>query len=158
MWIYNNSTKCEYDVWITHVSKLINVLIVKVKGHASTDDVLSGRTTLENKLGNDSADALAVAAVVPVPLEQKRRNLRQANVAKQVQKMMVDILKARRTMQQTTEEVCTVSSSDAFFVFSEEPPDWCKLVRGDALSPSETSWPNASTQNRTINSEFQLWI
>eukprot|EP00973_Karenia_brevis_P082927 11499771-Karenia_brevis.AAC.1 len=38
-----------------------NFLITKVKGHATAEDVVAGRTTDMNKFGNDAADELAVA-------------------------------------------------------------------------------------------------
>ena len=36
-------------------------LLTKVRGHTSAADVLTGRVTLMDKIGNDNADALAVA-------------------------------------------------------------------------------------------------
>ena len=68
-----------------------------VMGHATRLDVLRGRTTQEDKEGNDGADTLAVAGakehVTPpeVVLAYKQRR----DQAVQVQRMMVAILQAR---------------------------------------------------------------
>ncbi len=72
--------------------------ILKVKAHASWKDVADGSTTTEDKLGNDAADALAVAgavahAVDPALLHDFQWRLATAQA---VQAMMLDILEARR--------------------------------------------------------------
>ena len=76
-----------------------HVIFTKVKRHASMDDVAHGDTTITDKLGNGNTDALAVAAaVVPHVLRHERKQvLWRSRVITQVQKMMVDILRARQT-------------------------------------------------------------
>ena len=59
--------------WL-HVDKLLRsrladtVKISKVRGHATSADVLSGRVQLIDKIGNDNADALAVAGAFKITL------------------------------------------------------------------------------------------
>ena len=64
---YNKTCPIENrDLW-QHLDHLLqcrphgSVRFLKVHGGASADDVLRGRVTLMDKLGNDNADALAVA-------------------------------------------------------------------------------------------------
>ena len=68
-----------------------------VKGHAKQIDVLRGRTTDEDKNGNDGADGLAVAgaSMHQVPDEVLKAADARKDCAKSVQKMMVSILKSR---------------------------------------------------------------
>ena len=49
------------------------VELVKVKGHATAEDVRRGRVALEDKQGNDEADTLAVAGAYVNPLAAPRR-------------------------------------------------------------------------------------
>ena len=65
----------------------------KVKGHATTEDVLSARSTDIDKVGNDAADQLAVAGALfnklrRPQIELKRKNLK---IAVRVQRMMLEI-------------------------------------------------------------------
>ena len=41
----------------------VSVKVSKVKGHATTDDVIEGRTTLSNKIGNDMSDRYATKGI-----------------------------------------------------------------------------------------------
>ena len=69
----------------------------RVKGHAKQIDIDRGRTTEEDKKGNDGADALAVAGAQlhPVPTEvlEAAKNRKQWAIC--VQQMMLAVLKAR---------------------------------------------------------------
>ena len=67
-------------------------------GHAKRLDVLRGRTTQEDKQGNDGADAFAVsgAASHAVPADIIERATHRKYVAKNVHGMMLDIVRARQ--------------------------------------------------------------
>ena len=90
------------DLWIILDSLLEarpagDVLLTKVKAHATTDDVLQGVITQFDFPGNTAADALAVAGACQ-NFENKRStddSRRRFAIAFSVQKMMVDILCAR---------------------------------------------------------------
>ena len=73
------------------------VLVSWVKGHAKQIDVDRGRTTEEDRTGNDGADALAVAGAglhqVPAEVVADARERKQ--MAVNVQRMMVSVLQAR---------------------------------------------------------------
>ena len=74
-----------------------SVIVSWVKGHAKQIDIDRGRTTKEDKKGNDGADALAVAGAnmhcaAPEVVEAARQRL---GVAMSVQRMMLAILHAR---------------------------------------------------------------
>ena len=68
-----------------------------VKGHATLRDVQRGRVLLEDKQGNDAADALAVqgALVHAVPSAILQRALQRKKDALAVQKMTLRILALR---------------------------------------------------------------
>ena len=68
-----------------------------VKGHAKRIDILRGRTTEEDKRGNDGADGLAVdgANLHPVSPEVLDSARHRKTCAVQVQRMMVTVLQAR---------------------------------------------------------------
>ena len=86
------------DLWNLLASDLLartsTVQVMWVKGHAKRIDVLRGRTTEEDKRGNDGADALAVKGAdlhaVPAEVLQARKAC-----ARLVQRMMVAVLQAR---------------------------------------------------------------
>ena len=75
--------------------------VVLVKGHAKDIDVARGRTTSEDKFGNDGADKLAVAGAathrilseVVVAAAERR------HIAMQTHKMMLAILIARQSQE-----------------------------------------------------------
>ena len=77
------------------------VLFTKVKAHSTAEDVHAGRATLEDKLGNDAADALAVAGA-KAHVERKGGvddfNTRIA-LTLGMHKMMVAIVVARQAAQ-----------------------------------------------------------
>ena len=74
-----------------------SVKFTKVKGHAATEDVVSGAASAEDKFGNDMADALAVAGAT-MNAQPGAAGLRKHNAivfAVRVQKMMLTIVQAR---------------------------------------------------------------
>ena len=78
-------------------SRATVVVVSWVKGHAKQIDIDRGRTTKEDKEGNDGADALAVAGAnmhcaAPEVVEAGRER---RDVAMSVQRMMLAILHAR---------------------------------------------------------------
>ena len=78
-------------------SRATEVSVTWVKGHAKAIDVARGRTTDEDKRGNDGADKLAVAGAAMHQVSAEvvaAASLRKTN-ALHVQQMMVAILKAR---------------------------------------------------------------
>ena len=89
------------DLWNTFAremrSRATRVCVSWVKGHARRVDVERGRATEEDKIGNDGADALAVAGAalhtVPVEVVGSARQRRQC--ATSVHKMILAVLQAR---------------------------------------------------------------
>ena len=83
-----------------------------MKGHAKQIDIDRGRTTLEDKQGNDGADALAVAGAEShkIDLQMTEAASLRKLVAKQVQGMMLHILRAR--MSEETKLFGTQDSHD----------------------------------------------
>ena len=69
------------------------------KGHATDEDIEAGRSTQEDKEGNDAADALATVAVdnSRLPSEITKLYYAKRKVAMTVQKMMVACALARKT-------------------------------------------------------------
>ena len=98
------------------------VLITKVLGHASAEDVQMGRTSLADKLGNDQADALAVAGSFLRSSDWATRVefSSQILVTKAVQRMMLDIMLARQRARNITHETSSTSSSGTAPTDSEE--------------------------------------
>ena len=76
---------------------------VKVKGHAKDCDVRAGRVLPIDKLGNDGADALAVAGAEThaVPDDVLALCRRRTKMARASHYMMLRILKARAAAEQT---------------------------------------------------------
>ena len=72
-----------------------------VKGHAKEADIQRGRTTREDKLGNDGADGLAVAGAAShgVPLDIVNAAKRKRFMAINVHKFMLDVLMQRRAQE-----------------------------------------------------------
>jgi len=73
-----------------------------VKGHAKQVDITRGRSTKEDKEGNDGADALAVAGAKlhAIPSEVLEAARQRIHWATSVQQMMVTVLKARFLAEQ----------------------------------------------------------
>jgi len=89
------------DLWNLLASELCaretNVYVLWVKGHAKQIDIDRGRTTREDKEGNDGADELAVAGAKLHAVDAEvvdSASLRKLS-AKKVQGMMVHLLKTR---------------------------------------------------------------
>ena len=78
-------------------SRVSEVRMSWVKGHAKRVDIARGRTTEYDKKGNDGADALAVAGarMHRVLADIVRRACERKAVPKRVQKYMVTVLKTR---------------------------------------------------------------
>ena len=89
------------------------VRIVKVRGHASAQAVRMGHSTLEDKSGNDNADAFATAgAHMHLGSHTDREHFAgEVLVAKSVHHMMLDIVMAREMVrrEKLTEELTTSS-------------------------------------------------
>ena len=87
------------DLWarLRHALIGANVVLKRVKGHASSGDVASGAVTGEDKAGNDGADKLAVAGALMAPLPEGllERAAWRKDTARSVQRMMVSILQKR---------------------------------------------------------------
>ena len=92
-----------------------------VKGHATLRDVQCGRVLLEDKQGNDAADALAVkgAPVHAVPSAILQRALQRKEDALAVQKMMLRILAMRDVRAAALAAPCEPPADDA----SDDPCD-----------------------------------
>ena len=89
------------DLWDLLATELhartAEVQVTWVKGHATCVDVQRGRTTEEDKKGNEGADALAVAGarLHHIDSEVLAAAKDRRSCAKQVQQMMVTVLQAR---------------------------------------------------------------
>ena len=96
------------EVWNVLAAELSSrasvVLVSWVKGHAKQIDIDRGRTTQEDKWGNDGADKLAVAGAQmhPVPSEVLESALQRRDWAICVQQMMVSVLKTRLLIESST--------------------------------------------------------
>jgi len=116
------------DLWIELDALLesrphSSVVFTKVKAHATLADVQKGLITPFDRSGNIAADALAVAGACQLEgAGPERRALQlRATAAISVQRMMVDILHARRSasdMHRCTLE--TVSSGSEAVVADEQ--------------------------------------
>ena len=96
------------------LSREHDVIVTWVKGHTTEMDVTRGRTTREDKDGNDGADKLAVAGaathhVLPeVVAAAKARRL----LAKRTHEMMVAILIERQKQESLLAEVAADRGSE----------------------------------------------
>eukprot|EP00973_Karenia_brevis_P052712 7325610-Karenia_brevis.AAC.1 len=79
--------------------------ITKIKGHTKWSAVKTGKVAVEDKLGNDAADALARigAAQHNIDNEGLRRAQNCRNLSRTVQSMMVEIAAARNRQAVTHE-------------------------------------------------------
>ena len=90
------------DLWNLLACELLSresiVTVTWVKGHAKDIDVARGRTTREDKIGNDGADKLAVAGAAAhnVDVDVVQAAAARRRVAMQTHKMMLSILRARQ--------------------------------------------------------------
>lgn len=76
-----------------------------VKGHAKDSDMAMGRTTSEDKIGNDGADKLAAAGAAAhhVPSEVVEAAKDRCRDATQTHKMMLAIMSARQAQEEESE-------------------------------------------------------
>ena len=86
---------CNVDLWMT----LEKLLAERTEGnvHAKDADVVSGKVLREDKIGNDCADMLAVAGALlhkTRGVERRQAQIR-LDVAWKIQRLMVDIVRAR---------------------------------------------------------------
>ena len=107
----------------------------KVKGHSSMRDVQAGRVLQEDKVGNDGADELARAGAAEHALSEDlvANAKQQKETAKEVQRMMLRIIAARRQAEGRSERMDDV----------DEPLHECFVT---PCLPGETSlleagWP-----------------
>ena len=79
----------------------VATVFVKVKGHATVEDVTRGRVLEADEHGNDGADALACtgADTHRVPAAAEAEATLQKMAAVHVHRMMLDILRARRATE-----------------------------------------------------------
>ena len=112
-----------------------NVNACWVKGHATRNDIARGRATVQDKWGNDGADALAVSGAqkhrVPNDIVQSAR-LRKSS-AKIVQRMMVAVLQARLHAEQAQSTVIADRGSDGDAPEAES----CNCFGNEPLSDNE---------------------
>jgi len=100
-WVHAGWSGDHADLWDALAAELLSrsspVQVMWVKGHAKPIDILRGRTTEEDKRGNDGADALAVAGAKmhPISSEVLEAAVQRREYAVQVQSMMVTVLEAR---------------------------------------------------------------
>ena len=88
--------------------------IVKVLGHAKAEDVRRGRTSQQDKDGNDEADKLAVAGAALHAVEEDVAISAawRAATAKATQSMMLKVLEARSQMEQHMSNLSVPSDAD----------------------------------------------
>lgn len=91
--------------------------VTKVKGHATHAHVKDGLVSSIDKMGNDAADALAVAgALANCRAPMAKEFWQKTALTLQLHNMMLDILNARnalRSQQEDTEDATSEDSSEA---------------------------------------------
>lgn len=117
-WIQTGWKGEHSDLWHSLAEELqrraSTVKVSWVKGHAKRIDIERGRTTELDKWGNDGADALAVRAAQThrVPEEFLISASLRKHSAKNVQQMMITVLKARLAAERATvSEACDRGSN-----------------------------------------------
>ena len=109
-WVADGWRGDHADLWNLLANELscrsCDVNISWVKGHATCRDVQMGRTTSEDKAGNDSADKLARAGAAAhhVPSEVVKSAQDRRQLAKRTQKMMVSILMERQRQEHSCQD------------------------------------------------------
>ena len=98
-------------------SRVHEVSVSWVKGHAKQIDIERGRTTWEDKLGNDGADEMAVqgASTHKVPAEVVARAKARRRIARETHEMMVAILVERQIQEGLIKEDFPDRGSDDGF-------------------------------------------
>ena len=147
------------DLWM-RLGKLLalrspeDVAFVKVKAHASHQDVAAGRVTAEDKLGNDGADGLAVAgaAMHAISASYRQMFLQQALFVQGVQRMMVDILDERARPQQgpavPAPHIITVEDSSTHSSHSQVCRNGSRASSGKSSRQSNSSRTSNSSDSR----------
>ena len=93
------------DMWCelgAHLmSRHTEIMFTKVLGHAKERDIHMGRSTVEDKAGNDGADGLATAAAAhhAAPRELVLQAAVRKEMARATDKMMLQIIAARRDLE-----------------------------------------------------------
>lgn len=87
--------------------------IEKVKGRTTAEDVLFGRVRQEDKVGNDQADALAVAGSMQDDrhFAEQERFRQEVSLSMAVQAMMLDIILERRKRTAAQDRGANTSAS-----------------------------------------------
>ena len=89
-----------------------SVKMTKVRGHIAAQDVLQGQASLQDKQGNDAADALAVAGAFRSQRRGASQELQQQlHTTIEVQRMMLAILQCRSQKQAEALEYSDTSRS-----------------------------------------------
>ena len=133
------------DLWNALAKELSScssdVQVSWVKGHAKKIDVERGRTTEEDKLGNDGADALAVAGAKlhPVPSEVLGSARQRKQWATAVQQMMVAVLKARLL----AEAPCDAAKADRGSECDDCEDLYLDDAMGDCIDVRSDNEPNS---------------
>ena len=105
LWIHGGWPGEHVDLWNMLARELCHrsstVTVTWVKGHAKEIDVARGRTTREDKIGNDGADKLAVAGAAAhgVQSEVVEAAAERRRLAMQTHEMMLSILIARQLQE-----------------------------------------------------------
>ena len=98
----------------------------KVMGHSTTVDVLAGRTTEINRMGNNAADELAVTGATNNTAAWPERQKRQQHcrIALRIQKIMLEILLASSQGHSPAEgPAASANSETSVYSDSEAPSD-----------------------------------
>jgi ribonuclease HI len=137
-----------WDLW-KRVDELLQDRVnpakfTKIWGHASSRDILTGRVQLIDKLGNDNADALAVAGAL------RRTGTACGEVRQQcvlttaaVQRMMVDIAIARETRRTAQLRQGSFNEDDSDSLGGASDMSFC----------TRSSWTSACSSRRSVSSE-----
>jgi ribonuclease HI len=155
------------DLWNLLAAEMLArtsaVHVVWVKGHATNIDISRGRTTEEDKRGNDEADELAVSGaelhqVSPEVLDAAK--LRK-NWARQVQRMMVMVLQARFAAEEENRIDAGIgdrgSDCDCMESFDDELDDGessdCESCLGDCVAASADAAALPDTEDEASDTE-----
>ena len=110
-----------------------------MKGHSSLQDVQAGGVLLEDKLGNDAADNLAVAGAHANERREATEEARALMVQTMaVQRMMIDIV-AQRGRQKSTEEAVSSLSDSHISISSSSETGSSSESSSDASSRGSSS-------------------
>jgi len=127
------------------------VAFCKVKGHATREDVSSGRVLAADKRGNDAADFLATEGAKSncLPDDVVRDVKHRRYVARAVQTMMVEVLTAR------AQHVASLASSNDM---ASNPSSDSLLVSSSSSSESMSEDSYSSCSSEAFNVQSSLAI